>query len=230
MIFLLYHNEKLLQGYGNAEILRLSLLILIYRLHISEKINKINYKNLEKLLTNNPFSIENFEDYQLKTELDDIAIKIEVVDFVNDEQVILNKILDKIKFRFDELEEILAKDVRVKATFPGENSFKHRLGTMYKEDWKLISLNNYDKLASKMHQFITEKISNLLEIFGKDRIIFADVDYQNANSLNYQVWSANAINYNLPKGTKIPGDYQALEMKKQDDGVFGIITTPRYGY
>ena len=220
----------MLKSYGDAEVLRLSLLIYLYRLYISENINQISYKNLQNKLSVNPFTINSFEDYQLKSELDDIGIKIEVVDHIKNGKEVLDKILEKIKDRFDQLEEILAKDIRKKATFPGVNAFKHALGTMYKDDWKLVCNDNYENLANKMHEFITENILNFVEIFGEERIKFADVVYQNASEFNYQVWSANAINYDLPEGTKIPGDYQALEMKKQCPGVFGIITTPRYGY
>ena len=100
---------------------------------------------------------------------------------------------------------------------------------MYVEDWKLINLNNYKDLAEEMHQYISERIVSLVEVFN-ERIKFKDIAYENASSLSYQLWSANAVNYDLPKGTKIPGDYQAQEVKIQSDGIYGIIVTPRYGF
>lgn len=229
MVFLLYFNSQILESYGSLEVLRLALLVLIYKLYSSEKINKISYKNLEKKLTQNPFTVENFNNQELKEELIDIEIKIEIIDFIEDDRKVLQKITHHIKERFDNLEEILSKDVRITATVPGVNAFKHRLGTMYIEDWKLINLNNYKDLAEEMHQYIAERIVKLVEVYN-ERIKFKDIAYENASSLSYQLWSANAVNYDLPKGTKIPGDYQAQEVKIQDDGIYGIIVTPRYGF
>lgn len=229
MIFLLYLNEEILECYGQVDILRLSLLILIYKLYISQKINKISYKKLEEKLEENPFTLDNFNDHQLKEELIDIGIKIEISEIINNDKEVLKKILKHIENSFDQLEEILSKDIRIIATIPGENAFKHRLGTMYVEDWKLINFNNYKQLAEEMHQYIAERIINLISVFD-DRIKFGDVLYQNASELNYQLWSANIINYNTQPGDKIYGDYQAQEMKIQTPGSFPIIVTPRYGY
>lgn len=229
MIYLLYLNEEILESYGEISVLRLSLFVLIYQLYISEKINKISYKKLEEKLLSFPFTIDNFNDYEFKSELIDIGIKIEIVDYIKNDKEILNKIKKHVDERFDNLEEILNKDVRITATIPGENAFKHRLGTMYYEDWKLVNENNYIQLAEELHQHIAERIVKLITLFN-ERIKFKDVSYENANSLSYQLWSANAVNYDLPKNSKIPGDYQAQEMKLQDDGVYGIITTPKYGY
>lgn len=229
MLFLLYLNEEIIGGYGTVEILRLNLFILIYNLYSSKYLNKIAYKKLEEKLITYPFTIENFEDTDFKGELVDAGIKIETTLVVNKPNDVLNKIKMKLDSRFDQLEEILNKDIRIKVTFPGQSAVKHRLGTMYVEDWKLIDQENYHNLAQEMHHHITQKILHFEEVFG-ERVKFGDVLYQNANSLSYQVWSANAINYDLKEGQKIPGDYQALEMKVQGPGVFGIITTPKYGY
>ena len=226
MIYLLYLNEEIIHGYGTAETLRLNLLILISKLLFSNKLNKIAYKKLEKHLLETPFSFNNAD---LKSELVDMGVKVETVEYEHDAKSILDKINKDITDRLDHLEEILSKDIRITATFPGENAFKHRLGTMYVEDWKLIDEKNYKQLAEDMHQHIAERLVELVNVF-RERIKFEDVMYQNANSLSYQVWSANQVNYDLKEGTKIPGDYQAKEMKIQVSGVYGLVVTPRYGY
>ena len=226
MIYLLYLNEEIIHGYGTVEILRLNLLILISKLLFANKINKIAYKKLEKYLLEIPFSFDNAD---FKSELIDMGFKIETIGYEHNAKSVLEKIKKDITERLDQLEEILAKDVRITATFPGENAFKHRLGTMYVEDWKLIDEKNYKQLAEDMHRHIAERLVELVDVF-KDRIKFGDVMYQNANSLSYQIWSANQVNYDLKEGTEIPGDYQAKEMKIQVPGVFGLVVTPRYGY
>ena len=66
MVFLLYFNSEILESYGSVEVLRLALLVLIYKLYSSEKINKISYKNLEKKLSENPFSVENFNNQEFQ--------------------------------------------------------------------------------------------------------------------------------------------------------------------
>ena len=181
---------------------------------------------MEKHLLETPFSFDNAD---FKNELVDMGVKIETVKYEHNANSILEKINKDITDRLDHLEEILAKDVRITATFPGENAFKHRLGTMYVEDWKLIDEKNYKQLAEAMHTHIAERLVELVDVF-KERIKFGDVIYQDANSLSYQVWSANQVNYDLKEGTEIPGDYQAQEMKIQVPGVFGLVVTPRYGY
>ena len=225
-MYLLYLNNKIIHGYGTIEILRLNLLILISKLLFSKKLNKIAYKKIEKYLLEYPFS---FDDAEFKNELVDIKIKIELIEYENNSRSILEKINKGITDRLDQLEEILSKDIRITATIPGENAFKHRLGTMYIEDWKLIDEKNYRELAEDMHSHIAERLIELVDVF-KERIKFEDVMYQNATNLNYQVWSANKVNYDLKEGDEIPGDYQAKEMKIQVPGVFGLVVTPRYGY
>jgi len=228
-MYLLYLNEDILAGYGTIDLLRLSLLILIYNLYVSDKIEKNIYKTLEKDLSNFPFNKEDFNNEELKINLVNIGIIVEEIDLFKDENTILNRMKNHVNQRFENLIEILSKDVRILATFPGENAYKHRLGNMYKDDWKFVSLENYQQMYEELHNYIGEKIENIVNLFD-ERIKFGDVMYENASSLHYQIWSANAVNYNLPEDTKIPGDYQAVEMKIQGPGVYGVITTPRYGY
>ena len=226
-MYLLYYNSEIIKSCQEIEVLRLNLLILIYKLYISDKINKICYLEIKNSLLVKPF----FEDNLPSLDLKDINIKIEKVSFIQNGKDILNKMKKHVDERFAELQHKLISDVRVEVTFPGQNAYKHTLGTMYKDDWKLLSNNlNDNSLYDEFISHITDKIVELINDFDKERIKFGDVMYENASNLCYQVWSANAINYNLPLNSKIPGDYQAIQMKVQKAGVFGIVTTPMYGY
>ena len=49
-----------------------------------------------------------------------------------------------------------------------------------------------------------------------------------ASAEHLMVWGANARNWRLPAGAKIPGSGQARCMGVQAPGVFGIVTTPKY--
>lgn len=229
MHYLLYFNSQILDSYGTVELLRLGLLILVYNLFISDNLEKYTYEYLKKKLSTNPFKLEDFNNLEFKKVLVENNIKIESVFFTKDSKEVLDKLKKSLTERLDNLKVILDKDVRVKVTVPGSNPYKHSLGTMYREDWSLVDSKNYLKLADDFYEHITSELIDLIATYG-DRIIFGDVFYENANSLNYNLWSANAINYNLKEGEKIPGDYQASEMKIQIPGVYGIVVTPRYGF
>lgn len=229
MHYLLYYDGEILNSYGTIELLRLGILIISYRLFIASKISKEIYLKLKDKLLVCPFNIEKFNDRNLNQMLIDIDIKIESVHFTKHSSDVLEALKEKFKNRIENLKAILDRDIRVKVTVPGENSYKHRLGTMYREDWKLLDNVTYISLADTFHEFITSNLLDLVKEY-EERITFGDVTYQNASSLNYNLWSANAVNYNLKKGEEIPGDYQASEMKIQGDGVYGLIVTPRYGY
>ncbi len=221
MIYLLYYDDLLLSTYGDINVLRLGLLVLIYNMLSSNKLSVIAYKKMENYLLEPLFSFDNID---LKNDLVDINIKIEIVNFIKNGEYILNKIKKLLDIRFNELDEILTRDIRITATIPGKNALNHKLGTIYKDDWNLI--NNNNDLYLDFYDYVASKLLELVNSFG-ERIKFGDVYYQNADDLNYQVWSANLVNYNLKDGSNIPGD---LEMKIQGPGVFGIVTTPRYGF
>lgn len=229
MHYLLYYGNTVLDSYGTVELLRLALLILTYNLYSSNHLEKFTYESLKEKLSIMPFTVEDFSNIELNNLLKNNRIKIETISYTKDSYDVLEKIKNSIHSRLENLKEILDKDNRIKVTIPGENAYRHRLGTMYRDDWRLVDSKNYTKLADDLHEYISGEIIDLTNTYG-DRITFGDVLYQNANSLNYNLWSANAVNYDLGEGENIPGDYQASEMKIQAPGVYGIIVTPRYGF
>ena len=229
MAFLLYHNGQIIGCYSTPELLRANILIVLFNLLENSYINSTEFENLSDFLKVPLFTIDNFNIPELKTKLKKLAFSIEKVDHEGSGRCALENILEHIKYRFCQLEEKMEKDSRVKVKIPGTSSVNHHLGTMYYDQWKLFDSKNCDKITKAMHEFITGRIDNLVDKYG-DRVEFGDVLYQNASDTCYQVWSANAVNWNRPDGLDIPGSYQAEEMKYQEEGVFGIVVTPMYGY
>ena len=134
-----------------------------------------------------------------------------------------------IEYRFDNLEKLMKKDTRNKITFPGLNPSNHKLCDFYFPSWNLLDKENYHLLTKSLQDYISIRMNDLKKMYP-ERINFGDVVYENATSNHFQVWGANAKNWNLPEGAKIPGKFQAAQMKIQEPGVYGIVVTPLYGY
>jgi len=229
MSYILFYKDQVYGCYGPIELLRANILILLFRMLEKSQINSTKYENIVEYLVVPGFTISQFDIPEVKRELRDLNFRVEKIVHEGSSGCALEHILEHIEYRFEELEKILEKDVRICATFPGENPRSHQLGTMYYDLWKLFDPVNCDKVTKAMHDFIAREIEKLIEKYD-DRIKFGDVLYQNASPINYQIWSANAVNWNRMPGMDIPGCYQAQEMKYQEKGVFGIVVTPRYGY
>lgn len=229
MAYLLYYNNEVYGCYGKVDLLRANILIIIFKLLEKNKITKLDYENIANYLDIEVFTIDSFSIPELKSELRRHKIRIEKIVHENSSSCALEHILEHVKFRFSELTKIMKKDSRIKVTFPGQNAERHELGEPYKNQWKLFDETNYERVTEALHDFIMGEIIELEEKFP-ERVIFGEVTYRNASPVSYQVWSANAVNWNRPEGMDIPGSFQAQEMKFQEKGVFGIVVTPRYGY
>lgn len=71
---------------------------------------------------------------------------------------------------------------------------------------------------------------NYLKFKYPKQVKFGWITCDQARKKNtYCVWGVNSVNWNLGNGEKIPGGGQAIYMKYQIDGVFGIVTTPLTG-
>lgn len=229
MSYLLYFKNNVYGCYGKVELLRANILIIIFRLLEKSQINSTRYENIVDYLTVPDFTVENFDINELKNELRALEIRVEKVVHEGSSGCALEHILEHIAYRFKELDDKMEKDIRIMATVPGESAKEHQLGTMYTEQWKLFDKANGKKVTEAMHDFIANKLRELEEKYT-ERVKYGEVYYQNASPISYQLWSANAVNWNRPEGMDIPGCYQAQEMKYQEAGVFGIVVTPRYGY
>lgn len=229
MSYILYHKNRVYGCYGNVDMLRSNILIILFKLLERSQITTLIYENIVDYLTVIDFTVENFDIGELKNELRKLEINIEKITHEKDSFSPLEHIKEHIKYRFEQLEEKMDKDVRVTVKIPGDSAEEHELGTMYKEQWCLFDREKCDAVTDELHKFISKKLKELDKKFKK-RIKYGDVYYQEASPLTYQVWSANAVNWNRPDGMDIPGCYQAQEMKYQEEGVYGIVVTPRYGY
>lgn len=229
MAYLLYYQGQLMGCYGIVELLRANILIILFQILEKKEINSTEYSNLYQFLTVPDFAEDNFKITELRNKLRNLGIRVEKVVHENNVSTAFEMILKHIKYRFQELSDKMEKDVRIRVKIPGSSVREHDLGTMYYDQWKLFDPVNCDKITKSLHQYIAEKIMQLMNEY-KDRVCFGDVHYQEASDIYYQVWSANAANWNLPTGSEIPGCYQAQEMKFQEAGVFGIVVTPMYGY
>lgn len=228
MSYLLYFKEKIVGCFNTPELLRTNILILIFELLEKNKINELVYEDIYNYLTNISFNISTFDIQDLKNNLQNLDFHIEKIKCENNGKIALNNIKEHIKYRFDKLNDIMDKNLMIKCTIPGENYKKHNLGTMYKEQWKIID-KNYEELYKELYSYISLEIKNLIKKY-KSRVQFGDVRYDKMNPFSYQIWSANAINWNLKEGSEIPGKFQAEEIKYQEEGSFGICVFPTFGY
>lgn len=229
MAYLLYFNNQLIGCYGTVELLRANILIMLFELLNLNQISTNEYENLSDYLKVEDFSEDNLTIPELKTKLRNLQFHVQSVDHEGSGGCALERVLEHIKYRFGQLDEIMEKDVRITVKFPGPNVKEHLLGKPYYDQWRLFDRKNWSKITNALHDYIAKKITKLMEKYN-ERVEFGDVLYENASDISYQVWSANAVNWNLPAGSKIPGKFQAEEVKFQDKGVFGIVVTPMYGY
>lgn len=229
MAYILYHKGLIVGCYGTIDLLRLNILILCFHLIKDDKINKITYENIVEYLEYPEFNEHSFQNANLKKDLLDEDIRIQIIKFEASGSVVLEKILKHIEERFDKLKDKMHLDVRITATIPGTGPTTHTLGPAYFDCWKFVDKHNYHELSKVMYDYITSKILELIEKF-EHRIKFGEIYYHNASALSYQLWSANAVNWNLPEGSKIPGSFQASSVKMQVPGVYGIVVNPKYGY
>lgn len=230
MAYILYHLGLVVGCYGTIDLLRLNLMILVFDLKVKDNISNLTYENIVEALEYPDFSEFSFQNTNLKKDLIDEDIRVQIINYEGSSHIVLEKILKHIEKRFDDLKDKMYLDIRINATIPGSDPNKHDLGSMYKECWKFVDKDNYEQLYKAMYDYISSKIMELIETFGSKRVKFGDIYYQNATATDYQLWSANAVNWNLPEGSKIPGSHQALSMKVQVPGVYGIVVNPRYGY
>jgi hypothetical protein len=233
MTYIVSLNGEIYGIYETIDLVRTNLLIiLIFNLE-KENIDVDFYENIHEYLIVPSFSEQSLEIPELRREISNLGIHIQKMESEKNGSYALEKIMNHINWRFMELEKKMNHDSRVKITFPGDNSDNHQLGVPYVDDWKLIDRVNWLKLSNHLHTYISSKIRELEKNFppiSDKRVRFGEVLYDNANERSIQVWSANSINWNLPKGVEIPGLYQAQQMRFQEPGVFGIVVTPKYGY
>ena len=229
MVFVLFYNNDVYGCYGTLDLLRYNILIILYNLYEKSIIDTDLYENIMTYFESEYFNVNTFGIEDLKNNLHKCKFRIEEIDYERSGKYAIENILGHIEYRFNQLENLMKKDVRNKITFPGTSPENHKLCDFYFPSWNLMDKENYHLLTKSLQDFIAIRMNELKKTYP-DRVKFGDVVYENANPNHFQVWGANAKNWNLPEGSKIPGKFQALQMKYQEPGVFGIVVTPLYGY
>jgi len=229
MVYVLMLNDKVYGVYDTLDLVRLNMMILLFHNMELGRIGVNRYQTLVDYLRSPSFSEETFNIPEFKKNVKGCGIKLSSYKEEKNGSCPLKYIMNHINWRFLNLRKKMEHDSRVKITIPGDNRENHQLGTPYQEDWKLVDKDNWETLYYTLHEYLSKKIGELEKKFPS-RVKFGEVLYENATETDYQLWSANAVNWNLPEGEEIPGKYQAQEMKFQGPGVFGIVVTPLYGY
>lgn len=234
MVYVIVMNGSVYGVYETIDLVRLNLMIIFFHNMERGNIEVDRYETLLDYLKSDSFSEETFHIPDFKTNMvtpSGAMFDLQIEVFKNEKNggCPLEYILNHINWRFLELEKKMDHDVRVRITVPGENAHNHALGEPYRKDWKWVDRKNHHRLAETLHEYISCKLKGFEAKF-KDRVQYGEVLYQNATATNYQLWSANGVNWNLPEGEEIPGKFQAQEMKFQEPGVYGIVVTPLYGY
>ncbi len=168
------------------------------------------------------------------------------------------RIREHINERFTELEgEIrskIQKGQKVKIIIPGGDFVArldagkgntvigqtvHRLGTgLAMGQWKSAYPGQGEEVSKETIALITEKIQELQRKFpGSDvefefKNVSSDLAGLKGNTFQYVLWGANAGNWNYEDGHSNRlgfGGGQAMGIRTQTEGVFGIVTTPTAG-
>ena len=129
--------------------------------------------------------------------------------------------------RVNELSQKLQTNKSLIVTIAGTKSEGSKLGKhRARGQWlsKGYTIAQYDEFIT----FLDSQLNNLKRNFPK-RVSFGFIAEKNASANHYQVWGANARNWNLKNGNIIPGEGQARAVNRQIPGVFGIVTTPING-
>ena len=172
MAYILFYKGSVYGCYGCVDVLRLNCLIIIFRLLEKNSIARLDYENLSDYLSVDNFKIDNFDIPELKSLLRQIDIRIEEIMHEGSGKCALQHILEHIEYRFDSLDKALEMDRRVKVKIPGNNADDHSIGVMYKDQWKTLDEQNYEKIClnasqsvKKFHdnKVINQKIINIIE-------------------------------------------------------------------
>ena len=149
----------------------------------------------------------------------------------------LSKFYDHVTRRVDELKELLRTDSRVSVVIAGENDTPMIGKGLAKDQWRLY-LRAYgvtDDQAERVWERFTAHLDahfNELRRAWPERVSYGRVGGAGADIMSatrVHVWGANAENWNLADGERIPGEGQAAAIHRQRPGSFGIVSTPVAG-
>ncbi len=226
MVYILFNNSEIIGLYKTTNLVKQNAFVALYRMMKSGKISTEMYFEVKKRLFEN-FDIPIKELQQI---LQGVNIYIDYRQVEENGLYPLKNTLKHIESRFNNLEDIMAKDSRVTVTFPGNSAIDSRMLTVdIEERWRSIDPENYVVIRNELFKYLVKRIQKL-ELDFEGRVLFGIVSDTQASPTSYQVWSADQENWNLPQNSKIPGEGMAICFKYQVPGVYGIVTDPMFGY
>ena len=148
--------------------------------------------------------------------------------------LLINAMTGHVDTRVNKLYEMLRGDDEVRVVIAGKGEVP-QIGKGYaRGQWiqKLTSLGvgktEAEEIQKAFEASLDQKFNKLREAMP-ERVTFGQVGGKSLSKKQVHVWGANSENWNLPEGTRIPGDGQAEDIGIQRKGSFGIISTPVLG-
>jgi len=226
MVFVLFDKHKMYGLFKTVDLLKENCFIALFEKYEKKYVSKDTYFYLkERLLSGEELDIDILTQL-MKT----ISLHIINQNYQEDGFYALQCILSHINDRFSELIEKMTYNSSIRVKFPGKNAEENKMITLrIEENWRMLDSDNFRKIIYGLKTFLTQRIQKL-EIDFPERVIFGQVDSDQASPLDYQVWPADKGNWNLPEGFPIPGEEYAACFDSQKEGVFGIVIDPMFGY
>lgn len=226
MVYILFNKDEIFGVYNTEQLVRHNCFVFLYKMKRQGKVSREEYFSIKKKIFDTPiYPVE-----ELRRMMKIVGIFIDSHSYEENGLVALRNIILHINKRFDELDSFMEKDSRVTVTIPGVNALDNKMMTAGIQDrWKLLDPENFERIMTELGKILVLKIQ-MLELKYEGRVKFGVVSDTQASETSYQVWPADKENWNLPDGSKIPGDEMAICFEYQVPGVFGIVVDPMFGY
>jgi hypothetical protein len=226
MVYILFNKDEIFGVYNTEQLVRHNSYVFLYKMKRQGKISREEYFAIKKKIFDTPiYPVE-----ELRRMMKIVGIFIDAHSYEENGLVALRNIMVHVDKRFDELDGFMEKDSRVTVTIPGINAMDNKMMTAGIQDrWKLLDPANFERIMKELGKILVLKIQTL-ELKYEGRVQFGVVSDTQASETSYQVWPADKENWNLPKGSRIPGDEMAICFEYQVPGVFGIVVDPMFGY
>lgn len=226
MVYILFSQDKIFGVYQNEDLLQHNCYVFLYERFQGEKVDTETYFRVKKLL----FENKNISVNDLRKIMNSAGIFIDDHENQTSGLTALKNILYHIERRFNYLEENMGMDSRITVTIPGRNALDNEIfSENIERKWQELDTRNYTIIRDTLYKYLVTRIQKLQYQF-KNRVFFGPVSDTNASETSYQLWPADKENWDVPNGTKIPGDGLATCFQYQVPGVFGIVVDPLFGY
>jgi hypothetical protein len=205
-----------------------------------------------------PVTPETFEELCRKKEGEEKGLALDGIaapgpppeNYEDAKRIIRTHIEERFKELMDSIDAqlLLRQDVSVTIPYSDQFPYNHSLGVgRAVGQWEIYESSDPEfvpKLIQDQLKIMQQKYVSEVKVtfFGRDKTDpnlkptsrFIGVRADLASPTNFQLWGANAYNWNIPDGMT-PKDVggawggQAAAIDKQKPGIFGIVTTPLEG-